>query len=251
MMKTLMVLGLLGLCASQGLSQKAPAIGQSADNCAVNIAGTGNTASLICKGIDPKLAEQVRAILNGTRRNAAATKEISEKLDLILRQLVLAPPDVALRFVYSKSPALVGVNRSDVAAKEVSYGVILWNLDLPDRIDPLPIPTEKFGWIRPREESGPMNLFDRPQVSSLLKPGNRLMGVASISCAECITSRQYIVYIVWGEHGWFLERVTNDTSFVNVVPTKWDDPKSMQAYYKWLESEAPLQRRIEIPESFR
>jgi len=53
----------------------------------VNIRGNNSTASLIGTAVDPKLAEQVGAILNGTRRNQNAAKEISEKLDLILKQI--------------------------------------------------------------------------------------------------------------------------------------------------------------------
>jgi hypothetical protein len=54
---------------SLAFSQTQGPVAQQAGDCSVNIAGNGNTASLICKGVDPKLAEQVRAILNGTRRS--------------------------------------------------------------------------------------------------------------------------------------------------------------------------------------
>jgi hypothetical protein len=69
-------------------AQEKKAVVQQAGDCSVNITGNNNTtASLVCSGVDPKLAEQVRAILNGTRRSEAATKEISEKLDQILNQM--------------------------------------------------------------------------------------------------------------------------------------------------------------------
>ena len=56
-------------------------------------------------------------------------------------------PDVALRFVYPKSPALVLVNQSAVIARDIKWTVVLWNMDLPDRNDPLPIPVSTFDWI--------------------------------------------------------------------------------------------------------
>ena len=44
-------------------------------------------ASLVCNNIDPKVANQIRDILNGTKRTEKETKAISEKLDEIKKQL--------------------------------------------------------------------------------------------------------------------------------------------------------------------
>jgi hypothetical protein len=89
-MKLLAIPGLvLGLSfpALTAAQEKGTTVQQAGD-CSVNITGNNNTtASLVCNGIDPKLAEQVRAILNGTRRNENAVKEMSEKLDRIIRQM--------------------------------------------------------------------------------------------------------------------------------------------------------------------
>lgn len=84
-MKILVILE-LGL-ASLAFSQAKAPVGQQAGDCSLNITGNSNSASLVCNGLDPKLAEQVRAILNGTRRNEKAAKEISQKLDLILKEI--------------------------------------------------------------------------------------------------------------------------------------------------------------------
>jgi hypothetical protein len=75
--------------------------------------------------------------------------------------------DVSLRFVYPKSPALILVNNSDVIAKNIKWSVALWNMDLPDRNDPLPIPVSTFDWIKPHDEGGPQNLFNTPLVCPL------------------------------------------------------------------------------------
>jgi hypothetical protein len=47
----------------------------------------GNTASLVCNGIDVTLAKRIHEILKGTRRNEAAVRDISGKLDQIINQI--------------------------------------------------------------------------------------------------------------------------------------------------------------------
>jgi hypothetical protein len=79
---------LLGLCTCQVLSQTKAQVVQQAGDCSVNIAGNNNTtASLVCNGIDPELAKQVQAIISGTMRNQSALKEISKKLDRIIKEI--------------------------------------------------------------------------------------------------------------------------------------------------------------------
>jgi hypothetical protein len=63
---------------------------QRAGDCSVNISGTENTASLVCTGVDAKVAKQIQAIVRGMQRNESAVKEISEKLDRILSLPVLS-----------------------------------------------------------------------------------------------------------------------------------------------------------------
>jgi hypothetical protein len=153
-------------------------------------------------------------------------------------------PDVGIRFVYSKSPALVLVNKSDVSARDIKWTVALWNMDLPDRNDPLPIPVSTFDWIRPHEEGGPQNLFDGPLVSPLLKPGNRLFGSAAVSCPECARGRTYIVNIVWGENGWFSE-VESEKSGKILIPPNFLKASRIE-YFKTLEATVPAQSRMPI-----
>ena len=69
--------------------QSAPA-SQRAGDCSVNISGKDNTASLVCSGVDVKVAKQIQAIVRGMQRNESAVKEISEKLDRILSLPVLS-----------------------------------------------------------------------------------------------------------------------------------------------------------------
>jgi hypothetical protein len=153
-------------------------------------------------------------------------------------------PDVSLRFVYSQAPALVIENRSDALARQIKWMVILWNLDLPDRMDPLPIPVQTYDWIRPHDEGGPQDLFANPQVASLLKPGNRLLGSASVICPDCSRGRTYVVSIVWGEGGWFSE-VENEKSGKILIPTSFRK-EILEAYFKQLLEMTPDKSRIKI-----
>lgn len=154
-------------------------------------------------------------------------------------------PDVALRFVYPSSPALVIVNDSDAVAREIKWEVFLWNMDLPDRNNPLPIPVSGFDWIKSHSESGPLDLFNSPTVTPLLKPGNRLFGSAGVTCAQCTRSRVYIVYIVWGSSGWFSE-VGNDQSAGKVLVPRDFQKETRTRYFQELYNAVPPQSRIPI-----
>jgi hypothetical protein len=153
-------------------------------------------------------------------------------------------PDVALQFVYPKSPAVVLVNQSAVIARDIKWSVQLWNMDLPDRNDPLPIPISTFDWLRPHEQGGPQNLFGNPRVAELLKPGNRLFGSASVICPECARGRTYIVHIVWDEGGWFseVENVKLGTPF---APPNFSQASRI-AHFNMLEMMAPPQSRTPL-----
>jgi hypothetical protein len=244
-----LIFGILGCGPVLASAQDKSAVVQQAGDCSVNITGNNNTtASLVCNGVDPKLAQQIRAIVNGTRRNETVLKEMSEKLDRMIKQMdqEAIPPVMALRFVYPKSPALVLMNQSEAIARNIKWTVTLWNMDLPDRNDPLPIPTTLFDFIRPHDESGPQNLFDGSLVAPLLKPGNRLFGTAAVICPECARGRTYVVYIVWGENGWFSE-VENEQSGRLLIPNNFLKATRIE-YFKELEAAVPAQSRTPIAE---
>jgi hypothetical protein len=125
----------------------------------------------------------------------------------------------------------------------------IWNMDLPDRNDPLPIPIGNFDWLRPHTESGPLNLFGGPLVSPLLKSGDHLFGSASIICPKCFRGRTYIVYIVYGKSGWYSE-IEKVTSGGTIIPKNFLRP-TREVYFRELEAQVPQKNRIPItdPES--
>ena len=70
------ILAMLGFGVTfLAFSQNKGAVVQHAGDCSVNITGNGSTASIVCRGVDPTLAKQVQAILNGRRRSEKAAKD--------------------------------------------------------------------------------------------------------------------------------------------------------------------------------
>ena len=114
-------------------------------------------------------------------------------------------PEVTLKFVGPKEPSLVLTNISDAIARDIKWTVVLWNVDHPEREDPLPIPVSTFDWIRPRDVGGPQSLFNSSLVKPLLKNGERLFGSAAVICPECVRGRTFWVYIEFGKGGWYAE----------------------------------------------
>lgn len=153
-------------------------------------------------------------------------------------------PDVSLRFIYSKNPNLVIVNQSDSIARDMKWMLAIWNMDLPDRNDPLPIPISTFDWLKPHTVSGPLGLFSNSLVSPLLKPGDHLFGSASISCPNCSRGRTYIVYIIYGKSGWYSE-VEGEGSGNLIIPKNFLR-NTRETYFRELEAQVPQKNRIPI-----
>ena len=155
-------------------------------------------------------------------------------------------PELGLRFIYPTEPALVITNGSGYVARDIKWTVALWNLDMPDRNDPLPIPVSTYDWIKAHDEGGPQALFGNPSVVSLLKPGNRLFGSASVNCPDCTRGRTYIVYIVLGSGGWFTE-VSDEASGKVLIPRNFLR-ETRERFFKALEAQVPLNVRTPIGE---
>ncbi len=160
---------------------------------------------------------------------------------------LVVKPDLALRFVYPKCSALVLINQSSVVAKDIKWTVAIWNMDLPDRNDPLPIPVSTFDWIRPHNRSGPQDLFNSPHIIPLLKSGDRLFGSASVCSPSCIRGRTYIIYIVWGKDGWFAEVEEEESGNILIPPNFLKNTRDQ--YFKALEAMIPIKSRILITNS--
>lgn len=187
---------------------------------------------------EPKLTPGANENLKGKIKKEVVLPSRQEKIE--------TSGDVALRFIYSKSPALVIINQSDSVARDIKWTVQLWNMDLPERNDPLPIPIQIFDWIKAHDQGGPQNLFGSPSVTQLLTPGNRLFGSASVNCPTCARGRTYIIYIVWGQGGWVYE-VKEEKSGHIITPVNFLKD-AREEYFKYLEAKIPENLRLPIGE---
>ena len=203
-------------------------------------------ASEVAKKLPPQAEQKAYK-----QKETTFKKNLIAKLPLTqpeLQPLKESQHDVALKFVYSKSPALMIINLSDTVTSNIKWAVELWNLDLPDRNDPLPIPVQTFDWIKGHGTGGPQGLFNTPLVSPLLKDGDRLIGSASVNCPECPRGRTYIVYIVWGEGGWFSE--VENYGGALMIPKDFSR-RMREAYSKELQAMVPVEKRVPIQELFQ
>jgi hypothetical protein len=153
-------------------------------------------------------------------------------------------PEIGLRFIYPEEPSLVIDNLSELTAKDIKWAVVLWNMDLPDRNDPLPIPVSTFDWIKGHSSGGPQNLFSTPLIAPLLHEGNRLFGSATVDCPECGVGRTYAVYIVWKSGGWFSE-IDKRPAAQLFIPSNFLR-ETREAYFKQLDAMVPPDRRAPI-----
>lgn len=163
-------------------------------------------------------------------------------------------PDVTLKFVYPDYPALVLINNSEKTAQSIKWTVVLWNLDdprsfshnpnsPPNTHEPLPIPIQVFDFIRPHSAGGAQTLVGASQFAQFVKPGNRFVGSAGVSCPECERGRTYLVSFVIGQGGWFSE-VADEKSGGVIIPPKLT--KEMVLEYAKSIERTPLENRIPI-----
>jgi hypothetical protein len=153
-----------------------------------------------------------------------------------------APPDVALSFVYRESPTLVIINKSGGVARDMKWAVVLWNLNHPDDLNPLPIPTGTFDWLKGHAKSASLGLFIAG-VASTVKVGDHLLGSASIDCPTCTRGRTYFVSITYGLDGWFAE-IPNAKTGGPAYPPKFSR-ESLEQYFRAVEA-TPTQLRQPI-----
>ena len=140
-----------------------------------------------------------------------------------LSKLHPTEPEVTLRLVDPADPKLILVNDSGVEAKDVGYGVALYNVDnLPEDGATLPIEASGVEQLPPHHSYGPLRLFDAAEVKAWLKPWHRIVGTIAIDCAACARGYTYWVSLEWGEGGWFSE-IKDMTDGGTVVP---GDPDS-------------------------
>jgi hypothetical protein len=113
---------------------------------------------------------------------------------------------VAMRFSMapqsSKGPAFSFVNESNLTARSVRWGIVLWNTEHPEQATTLPIYTYPIEWIKPHDKTGFVGIFTNPLPQ--LNIGDTLIGSAAVDCPAC-KPKSYVLYVRWGEGGWYAD----------------------------------------------
>lgn len=118
----------------------------------------------------------------------------------------LDTPAVGLEFVHKKSVAVYTVNFSNVVVYDPKYWFALFNIDRPfeKRKHPLQIPVSKGDYVRIGDKLGPNAMMSIAVDKNEVKIGDRILGMAAVTCPKCIT-RRYWIYIQHGQGGWYAE----------------------------------------------
>lgn len=160
------------------------------------------------------------------------------------RERLAVPPQIAIRFVYPESPDLQILNISDVTVRDIQYGVGMWNMNKLDaRHTPLPIPGGAVAYLRPKQAIGPIDIFSNVGP---IDQGSELFGSINIQCPNCLASKTYVVYIVWGQGEWYGENFQAAEGII-IPPTNVKLPDvNMSEFANALVNSVPEARRIKI-----
>jgi len=77
---------LFALVTVSAFSQSKSPVVQQAGNCAVNISGNHNTATITCTGVDPTLAKQIQLMLNLAKADAKAIRDLTSKIAALIKE---------------------------------------------------------------------------------------------------------------------------------------------------------------------
>jgi hypothetical protein len=152
--------------------------------------------------------------------------------------------DAQAQFVHPQLPAIMVFSLTDVTATNVLYSIILWNLDSPENeLDqPLHIPTQRMDFIPKHSFGGlPNAIFDRSDVLSRLRDGDRLFGYTVVWCLDCKFKRQYWLFIKWREGGWFHEM--DNSKNINIEEIRKALPQIAKSFDDFANNVAPFNRK--------
>ncbi len=115
-------------------------------------------------------------------------------------------PEIAARIMRPKGFAIVLENVSQspgTIVRDAQLSLFIWDLDI-DGSEPLLRLTKRFTGdsIRKEEWFWAVDLTQLPQPAI---PGDRLFGGLTVGCLECVRSRGYVINMVYGQGGSFIE----------------------------------------------
>ena len=158
---------------------------------------------------------------------------------------------ISMRFFMSPKsnpgPSFTVVNQSDVIAKNVRWGIALWDTRFADQASTIPILTYPIDWIKPQEQIGTVGLFGQPPAQ--VNTGDRLVGSAAVDCPDCVP-KSYVLFVIWGEGGWYGETGKRWKGKI-VLPADGVSKAGREAYFKAIAGIIPPNSRIPLSEPHR
>lgn len=126
-------------------------------------------------------------------------------------------PDVALEFASSERPLFRVVNVSSTLVRDVRYQLGLWDLDARAAStgqDPgnLQIPVATLDYIRREAAIGPWVVEDLARANTPVPDGHVIFGVAGVQCPDCVTRRDYWVYMKKRGGAWVIRNESGRSS---------------------------------------
>lgn len=164
-------------------------------------------------------------------------------------------PDVTARFLGRSPTSIVLMNNSNVPAEQIKWAPFLFNLDEAIRaenenrqvlIQPLAVPSQLFDFLKPHQESLPMDVFQQRLGVLNVRESDRIIGSVSIQCPRCARGHTYIVFVVPGKTGWSWEQKGNDSG-LGIRPTN-GYPQGIIDFYNAIEAYIPQDYRTTIYE---
>jgi hypothetical protein len=119
--------------------------------------------------------------------------------------------DIELEFVGKEKLQFLYYANSDESANEPKRFFGLWDINRPFHYSQFGDVTQalQLTWKTDMDfvfrgtKQGPMDVLDVPGAANLVQKGDRLFGIAYVTCMNCETQRAYWVYFVVGSGGWY------------------------------------------------
>lgn len=116
-----------------------------------------------------------------------------------------AVPNVMVRFVNPKDPALEFVNTSDALVREVSWVAFMFDIDSPGPVKMIEFRPAPLDWLPAHRHSFPVELKSSLLANPPPKAGDRVYGSVVVGCPQCAREYTYLLALRWGMRGWSAE----------------------------------------------
>ena len=128
-------------------------------------------------------------------------------------------PDISIHLYNPKSFIIEFQNKSNVLISSAKWWEGFINIDRSrlTQATTLPISGGALDFIRPHDAIGGMLIFDN-RIQPPLRDGERIFGFIGVTCPNCVKTRTYFVYAVFGQGGWYTEMPMSQISAVAGQP---------------------------------